>query len=104
MSDEIIYSLAINEPFPDVAKIPNLISPNNDGINDTWIIPQAYVSGTNTEVVIMNSRGEVVLRTNNYLNNWPENQIDFKNINPVYYYIITTQNNTTKKGSITVVK
>jgi len=103
-SDEFIYSLAINEPFPDVAKIPNLISPNNDGINDTWIIPQAYVSGTNTEVVIMNSRGEVVLRTNNYLNNWPENPIDFKNINPVYYYIITTQNNTTKKGSITVVK
>lgn len=103
-SDEFLYSLTINEPFPDVAKIPNLISPNNDGINDTWIIPQAYVSGTNTEVVIMNSRGEVVLRTNNYLNNWPENPIDFKNINPVYYYIITTQNNTTKKGSITVVK
>ncbi|MFD0836072.1 gliding motility-associated C-terminal domain-containing protein [Mariniflexile aquimaris] len=104
VSDEFLYSLTINEPFPDVAEIPNLISPNNDGINDTWIIPQAYVKDTNTEVVIMNSRGEVVFRTNNYLNNWPENPIDFKNINPVYYYIITTQNNTTKKGSITVVK
>ncbi len=103
-SNEFLFTLVLYEPFPDVDKIPNLISPNNDGINDTWIIPKVYVSGTNTEVIIMNSRGEVVHRTNNYQNNWPENQIDFKSINPVYYYIITTQNNTTKKGSITVVK
>lgn len=103
-SDEFLYSLTVNDPFPDVAKIPNLISPNGDGINDTWIIPTAYVNGTNTEVIIMNSNGETVHKTNNYLNNWPENQIDFKSINPVYYYIITTQNKSTKKGSITVVK
>jgi len=90
--------------FPDVENIPNLISPNGDGINDTWIIPLAYVGGTNTQVTILSSQGKVVLQTNDYQNNWPENQIDFKSINPVYYYIITTQNNTTKKGSITVIK
>jgi gliding motility-associated-like protein len=84
--------------------IPNLISPNNDGINDTWSIPQEYVSGTNTEVILMNSFGEVVLKTNDYQNNWPENAIDFKNINPIYYYIITTQDGKVKRGSITIVK
>lgn len=101
-SNEFLFT--ITEPFPDVANIPNLISPNGDGINDTWIIPKEYVYGTNTEVIIMSSKGEIVLKTNDYLNNWPENQINFKDINPVYYYIITPQNNKIRKGSITVVK
>jgi len=101
-STEFLFN--VTEPFPDVANIPNLISPNGDGINDTWIIPQEYVNGTNTEVMILNSQGKMELRTNNYQNNWPENEIKFKDINPVYYYIITTQNKKTLKGSITVVK
>lgn len=87
-----------------VVNIPNLISPNNDGINDTWIIPQEYSVGTNTEVVIRNAIGEVVFTSNNYLNNWPESPIEFKNVNPVYYYVITTQEGKVKKGSITIVK
>ena len=96
----------INYPFidPNVTLIPNLISPNNDGFNDTWVLPQEYVSGTNTQITLLNSRGEVALQTSNYLNNWPENELDFKSINPIYYYIITTQDNKVKKGSITVVR
>lgn len=88
----------------NVVAIPNLISPNNDGINDTWVIPQEYSVGSNTDVVIMNATGDVVFTSNNYLNNWPESPIDFKNVNPVYYYIITTQAGKVKKGSITIVK
>ncbi|OYX24761.1 MAG: hypothetical protein B7Z06_08435 [Flavobacteriales bacterium 32-35-8] len=101
-SNEFLFTVA--EAFPNVSRIPNLISPNGDGINDTWVIPQEYVSGTNTEVVILSSQGKIILKTNDYQNNWPQDQINFKDINPVYYYIITTQNNQTKKGSITVVK
>ncbi|WP_445732388.1 T9SS type B sorting domain-containing protein [Mariniflexile sp.] len=101
-SEEFLFS--ISEPFPDVANIPNLISPNGDGINDTWMIPKQYVSGTNTQITIMDSQGKVVFQTNDYQNNWPQDQINFKDINPVYYYIITTSNQKTKKGSITVVK
>ena len=101
------YIFSITEPieqFPDVSKIPNLISPNGDGVNDTWMLPLQYVSGTNTEVIIMTNQGKVVLQTNDYQNNWPENQLDFKSINPVYYYIIKAPNQKEKKGSITVVK
>jgi gliding motility-associated-like protein len=99
-----VHNFTIVEPFPDVGNIPNLISPNGDNINDTWVLPQAYVSGTNTEVVIMDAYGKVILRTNDYQNNWPQDEINFKNVNPVYYYIITTPDNKTKKGSITIIK
>jgi len=98
------FEFVISNPFPDVSNIPNLISPNGDNINDTWMLPQAYISGTNTEIIIMDATGNVVLKTNDYRNNWPQNELNFKNINPVYYYVITTQNNNIRKGSITIVK
>jgi gliding motility-associated-like protein len=103
----ITYEFVVQEefdPFPDVEKIPNVISPNGDGINDTWIIPQQYITGTNTEVQILNDRGKVIFQTINYLNNWPEAPLDLTNFNALYYYIITTEDLETKQGSITVVK
>ena len=92
------------DPFPEVENIPNLISPNGDNINDTWVIPTNYVSGTNTQVMIMTNQGKVVLQTNDYLNNWPENSLNLTSINKVFYYVITTSDNKIKKGSITIVK
>jgi gliding motility-associated-like protein len=97
-------------PLIIAVDIPNLVSPNNDGKNDFWDIPQEYVNN-NTQVVIMDSNGEVVFTTDNY-NNWPDpnnwpspnNPINFKSVNPVYYYIMTAQNGEVKKGSITIVK
>ncbi len=100
------FEFVINEaydPFPEVDKIPNVVSPNGDGFNDTWIIPTKYVSGTNTNVLIMTNRGKVVLQTDNYLNNWPEDDLNLTSINQVFYYVITSDNET-KKGSITVVR
>ena len=83
--------------------IPNFISPNNDGKNDTWIIPDEYYNGTGASIKILNSRGEVDFQTDNYLNNWPINPIESENNIQIYYYIITTNDGSTKKGSITVV-
>lgn len=90
--------------FPDVNQIPNLVSPNGDGINDTWIIPQSYISGTETEVTIISRNGEIVLKTNEYLNNWPENEPNNSSVNQIFYYIITPVDQEPKKGSITIVK
>lgn len=103
----VVYEFTIEEAlnlFPEVENIPNVISPNGDGINDTWVLPSQYVSGTDTEVHIMSSYGKTVLQTKNYQNNWPENDLNLTTINQVYYYIITTADNKTKKGTITVVK
>ena len=103
-SYEIPFTINYAIVDSNAVTIPNLISPNGDGINDTWVIPQEYISGTNTEIILMSSAGELVLKTDNYLNNWPDNVLDFKNINPVYYYIISTKDGNVRKGSITVVK
>ncbi|WP_413999769.1 gliding motility-associated C-terminal domain-containing protein [Flavobacterium sp. W1B] len=100
------FLFTIKYPIVDTnaVNIPNLISPNGDGINDTWVIPQEYSSGSDTEVILMSSSGEQIFKTNNYQNNWPETIIDFKNINPVFYYIIIPQDKKIKKGSITLIK
>lgn len=92
------------EPFPDVANIPNVISPNGDLINDTWVIPLQYTSGTNTEVKILNEQGKVVFQTLDYQNNWPEDDLNLSSVNQVFYYIITPVEGNVKKGSITIIK
>ena len=98
------FPFVVQSSFPEVENIPNLISPNNDGVNDTWVIPKKYVTGSNAVVVIVDSQGQVVHRTNTYQNNWPENQLDFTAINPVYYYLIKTPEGKIMRGSITVIR
>ncbi|MGJ8665953.1 MAG: gliding motility-associated C-terminal domain-containing protein [Patiriisocius sp.] len=90
--------------FPEVENIPNIVSPNGDSINDTWIIPTQYVSGTNTRVTIFSNRGEIVFETNDYENNWPIDQLGSVGTNQIFYYVIVPQGNEPKKGSITILK
>jgi gliding motility-associated-like protein len=105
ISNEFLFEISFQTNF-NVPQIANIVTPNGDGVNDTWIIPDQYISGTNTQVMILNSLGEIVFQTDNYDNysGWPQTTIKFSNFNPVYYYIITPTGQSAKKGSITLVK
>ena len=52
----------------------------------------------------MDSYGKIVFKTEDYQNNWPESELLFNAVNPVYYYVILTEDKNTKNGSITIVK
>jgi hypothetical protein len=86
-----------------VIAIPNLISPNNDGVNDTWALPLKYLND-DTEVIIYSPTGAIVFRASHYNNNWPEDDFVWSRKDPVYYYTIMEKNVITRRGSITIVK
>jgi len=102
--EHLFQVIELIDLFPEVDLIPNLISPNGDGINDTWVIPTQYVSGTNTEIIILSKRGESVFSTTDYQNNWPADLSELQDKGALYYYIIVPENQEIKKGSITIIK
>ena len=87
-----------------VNEVPNLISPNNDGINDTWILPTAITSQGNVKLELLDSYGKIVYLTDNYLNDWPKDDVEIPATNPIYYYIIYIKDEPIRQGSITVIK
>jgi len=84
--------------------IPNIISINNDGINDFWSIPNEYVNKEDVEVIIYSPKGKVVFRARNYQNNWPNTGLEYSKKEPVFYYTISNQDEIVKRGSITVIE
>ncbi|WP_316804251.1 Ig-like domain-containing protein [Pedobacter nototheniae] len=70
--------------------IPNLFTPNGDGINDTFEIRGLNQYGAN-ELTIVNRWGNEVFRQNNYQNTWTGEGLN----EGTYYYLLKV----TRKGS-----
>ena len=69
--------------------IQNVITPNGDGLNDTWVIPFE-----NAKVLIYNRAGDTVFQSDNY-------QQDFSGLG--YYGTIYYTINNSINGYITVI-
>ena len=81
---------------PDL-QVPNVITPNGDGLNDVFKISTA---STSSKVEIFNRWGRKVYEQPNYQNNWGgDNQPA-----GVYYYLLTALNGATTKGWIEVIR
>lgn len=86
------------------AFIPNVVTPNNDNINDNWILPSELANQQDVEVIIYDATGRLDFSSPSYQNNWPsENSVSQGN-GSIYYYIITKNSTVYSKGSITVMR
>ncbi|UPQ80491.1 gliding motility-associated C-terminal domain-containing protein [Flavobacterium azooxidireducens] len=84
--------------------VPNVITMNNDGINDYWSLPNEYINKEDVEVIIYSPKGKVVFRARNYQNNWPNSTLEYAKSEPVFYYTISENDEIIKRGSITVIE
>ncbi|WP_340200979.1 gliding motility-associated C-terminal domain-containing protein [Ascidiimonas sp. W6] len=90
--------------FQDSFVVPNVISPNSDGINDQWVIPNSYAFKQDVEIFIYGPTGERVYRAVAYQNNWPESNLSYPANKPVFYYKIVRGKEILKQGTITLIR
>ncbi len=74
------YTIIVTDQCPETASaqllvnsgcdivIPNVFTPNSDGVNDTWVINGLSRSGHSVKV--FNRWGNLVFESSNYANNW----------------------------------
>ncbi|MCH8329785.1 MAG: gliding motility-associated C-terminal domain-containing protein [Bacteroidetes bacterium] len=77
--------------------IPQIITPNGDGVNDVWELPDIDYF-TESEIKIFSRWGNLVYQRQGYLNDWRGNNLKGKSIpDGTYFYVITLGNGTVPK-------
>lgn len=94
----------INAVYLDLFNVPNVITPNGDGANDQWVIPNSYSNKSDVTIIIYNNKGEELVNETGYANNWPQSSMAFPKQNMVFYYMIKNASETLKQGTITVIR
>jgi gliding motility-associated-like protein len=80
VSNEAKVSITVAD---DGLFIPNVITPNNDGVNDFFVVPDLYKYPGST-LSIFNRWGNEVYHSNNYSNRWDGTGLN----GGTYYYIL----------------
>ncbi|MCB9232133.1 MAG: gliding motility-associated C-terminal domain-containing protein [Bacteroidia bacterium] len=76
----------------DETQITQLVSPNGDGVNDYFVIPELINFPIN-ELIIMNRYGMTVYQTENYANTWDGLTNDGKQVpEGTLYYLLDIKN------------
>lgn len=92
---------ALTELIPCSIEIPNIFTPNNDGVNDALVF-QNLQFFPNSRLVVFNRWGQVVYENDNYgaNNNWRGDDL----IDGTYYFVLTLTDGTEYNGPITLVR
>ncbi|MEX2589053.1 MAG: gliding motility-associated C-terminal domain-containing protein, partial [Chitinophagales bacterium] len=84
--------------------IPNGITPNADGVNDTWVIRDLEFFPDN-EVIILNRWGDEVFQAKPYNNDWDGTYNGKELPAATYYYFIRLNNiDEVVSGNVTIIK
>jgi gliding motility-associated-like protein len=83
--------------------ILHLFTPNGDGFNDYWEIPDLASYG-NCDVRIFNRWGKEVYANKNYDNRWDGTSNGSPLPDGAYYFVIITQNAGTITGTVNIVR
>ena len=84
----------------------NTISPNNDGVNDSWVIENLIDFPIN-EVMVFDRAGRIVFQTKNYQNNWNGQLNGTSLAEDTYYFVLIVPREgrmLSIKGFITILK
>lgn len=110
LKEESCTAAGVNElPFElnvfEVITIPNIVTPNGDDINDTWVIPDVYCK-PDVRVTVYSQEGKEIFSTTNYQNNWPDANA-YKELGKrslFFIYVIEGENIEKQKGVVTLLK
>lgn len=84
--------------------IANLLTPNGDSKNDTWIIDHIEWY-PNTEVIIINREGQEVYSSSDYDNSWDGTRNGKKLPDATYYYVVKfADSDAVRKGAVTILR
>jgi len=85
-------------------EVPNVFSPNGDGTNDYWLIPN-LADYPDAKVEVYNRWGQQVLLSYGYSKPWDGNYLGKALPLATYYYVITLNNGLKPvTGSVTIIK
>ncbi len=94
----------VREDVNQIIFIPNVLTPNNDGFNDTWFIKNIQLFPKNG-VKIVNRWGDIVFQTSNYQNNWDGGYAGGNLPAGTYYYILDVGGQWgILKGDVTIIR
>jgi len=89
--------------LPTFDNIRSLFTPNNDGMNDYWYIPDIEQYGT-ISVQIYNRFGKLLYKSSAYKNDWDGTYNGTPLPEAAYYYIIKSSEKGLIKGVVNIVR
>jgi gliding motility-associated-like protein len=99
-----VDSIIVNVESTMDVEISNILTPNNDSKNDTWIV-EGIEFYPNTQVTIVNREGEIVYESDSYDNSWNGSHNGKLLPDATYYYILVFENEAkVYKGAVTILK
>ncbi len=97
---ETLVTVEIESTHKDVM---HLFTPNNDGFNDLWELPELTTWGK-CEVRVFSRSGKLVFADDNYNNTWDGTSGGKPVPEGAYYYVIKTESVGVVKGTLNIVR